>query len=151
MRYVWCIKKSLTVHKRLKRIGENVQIENFGSTWEPNTSSHHLPHSFNQTFTFASLYYRWWKIGLATPKQEHHSQKSLLCHWWYIKGVIHYELIEHGRIITADIHCQQRVCVNEVLCWRCSNLIETKGAFLQHVNIGTHTEKKSKKTHTQDR
>lgn len=34
---------------------------------------------------------------------------------WNINGVIHYEFLEHGRIITADTYCQQLNWVNEAL------------------------------------
>lgn len=46
-----------------------------------------------------------------------------------MKGVIYYDLLEHGRIITLDIYCQQ-------FDW-CYAVI------LQHVNVRVHSTKEA--------
>lgn len=32
-------------------------------------------------------------------------QIPLLCVWWNMQGIIHYEMIEHGMAITVDVYC----------------------------------------------
>lgn len=94
---------------------------------------------------------------MLTPETGHYSQKLLICVCWSMKCVIHYELVEHGKIINEDIYCQQLDWVNEALRQKCSALINWKGFILQLDNSGekhsraksvkppTHNKKKKKK------
>lgn len=43
---------------------------------------------------------------------------------WKLKGGIHYEFLQHGRTITADIYCQQ---LDRALCRKYPDLIKSEG------------------------
>ena len=54
--------------------------------------------------------YHWIDSGeptISTPKCNLHCNKVMLCIWWDIKGVLHYELLKPGQTITADRYHQQ--------------------------------------------
>ena len=44
-----------------------------------------------------------------TPKPNLCLRKTLLCVWWDIHGIIHYELLKPVETITADVYCQKRL------------------------------------------
>lgn len=41
------------------------------------------------------------------PKRDIHGKKVLLCVWWDMKGVVHYELLDQGQTINADRYSKQ--------------------------------------------
>ena len=43
--------------------------------------------------------------GVPTPRLE--SKKIMLCCWWNVKGVVHWEMLPRGCTINADIYCEQ--------------------------------------------
>jgi histone-lysine N-methyltransferase SETMAR len=45
----------------------------------------------------------------ATPraKPDLHSRKTMLCIWWDMDEIIHYELLERNLTVTAERYCQQ--------------------------------------------
>jgi [histone H3]-lysine36 N-dimethyltransferase SETMAR len=45
--------------------------------------------------------------GVPTPKPELHPEKVLLCCWWNVKGVIHWDLLPQGTTVTAQVYCEQ--------------------------------------------
>lgn len=54
-----------------------------------------------------------------------------------MKGFIHYNLLEHGMTITADLYWQPLDWVNEILSQKGTGLIKRKG-ILQHDNAEAH-------------
>lgn len=75
--------------------------------------------------------FKWWKMCLACHrkmKKKHRLsqngkrmweekkiqlQNSLPCVWWYIKCVVHYELLEYGRTINANVYWHHSDQVNK--------------------------------------
>lgn len=54
----------------------------------------------------------------------------------HVKGIIHYDLLGHGRTITAGVCCQQFDQVKEAFFFRkCPALVNRKTSILQHVNV----------------
>jgi histone-lysine N-methyltransferase SETMAR len=45
----------------------------------------------------------------ATPraKPDIHPRKTMLCIWWDMERIIHYELLERNLTVTAERKCQQ--------------------------------------------
>jgi hypothetical protein len=37
----------------------------------------------------------------------------MLCIWWDMEGIIHYELLERNLTVTAERYCQQRCRLEE--------------------------------------
>ena len=61
---------------------------------------------------------QWLSVGqtdVATPKPDLHPQKVMLCVWWEMKGIVHWEILPNGCTITADLYCQQLNRVAEKL------------------------------------
>ena len=44
-----------------------------------------------------------------------HPKKVLLCIWWDIKGVVHYELLPQNQTVTGDLYCSQLVRLKEAV------------------------------------
>ena len=62
----------------------------------------------------------------------------MLCIWWDIRGVVHWELLDSNLTITADIYCQQLDRLNQELVRNRPALINRKGVILQHDNARPH-------------
>lgn len=67
---------------------------------------------------------------------QHYNQSSI--HRWNKNGLINYELLELGRTITGDVHCQQLDRVNDLLCgkWLCNQ----KRCTSPHDSARIHSE-----------
>ncbi|GFT81855.1 histone-lysine N-methyltransferase SETMAR [Trichonephila clavipes] len=42
-----------------------------------------------------------------------HPKKALLCVWWGIHGIVHFEVLKPGKIVNADLYCQQLDRLNQ--------------------------------------
>ncbi|GFW99227.1 histone-lysine N-methyltransferase SETMAR [Trichonephila clavipes] len=42
-----------------------------------------------------------------TAKPGLHPKKALLCIWWGIRGIVHFEVLKPGEIVNADLYCEQ--------------------------------------------
>lgn len=81
----------------------------------------------------------WRKRGeRATPtaKLGLHPKKVLLCFWWDTEGPVHWELLQQGQTITAEIYCEMLDRVSEALAEKRSYRQNT--IFLQD-NARPHT------------
>jgi histone-lysine N-methyltransferase SETMAR len=74
----------------------------------------------------------------ATPcaKPDLHPHKTMLCIWWDMEGIIHYELLERNLTVTAEYYCQQ-------LC-RLEEEIQQKRLGQRHDNAQPHTANMTK-------
>ena len=53
------------------------------------------------------LKYQWVDSGEqvnSTPKRNIHCNKFMLCIWWDMKGVLHYELLKPGQTVTIELY-----------------------------------------------
>ncbi|XP_065653049.1 histone-lysine N-methyltransferase SETMAR-like [Hydra vulgaris] len=71
-----------------------------------------------------------------SPKTSIHQQKVLLCVWWNISGIVHYELLPSGQTITAEIYSAQ---LDKVLANR-------KGVVFHQDNARPYTAKITRET-----
>ena len=71
------------------------------------------------------------QAGIATVKGDLHPLKVMLCVWWGVRGIIHWELLPRGTTITAELYCQQLDRVKE-------RLREQTQVFLLHDNARPH-------------
>jgi [histone H3]-lysine36 N-dimethyltransferase SETMAR len=75
-------------------------------------------------------------------KEDLHPRKKMLCVWWNIEGVIHWELLPQNETINAETYCDQlrRVCqaANQKYPKRKHSII------LQHDNARPHVAKMTK-------
>ena len=70
-------------------------------------------------------------------------RKLLLCIWWDVRGIIHYELLKPGETITAEMYCQQLERLNQKLKSKRPSLFNRKGIILQHDNARPHKARKT--------
>ena len=47
------------------------------------------------------------QTGTVRPKHDLHPKKVMLSVWWGVKGIIYWELLPDGCIVTIDLYCQQ--------------------------------------------
>lgn len=71
-------------------------------------------------------------------RQDHFGKKVMLCVWWNVDGVVHFELIPDGRAVNAELYTEQLERVYNVLKQRYPTLIHQKRALLQHDNASAH-------------
>ena len=81
---------------------------------------------------------------MTTPKNNLCLQKTLLCVWWDIHGIIHYELLKPGETITADVYCAQLEQLKEALLSKRPGLINRGKVILQLDNACPHATKKTR-------
>ena len=80
-----------------------------------------------------------------TPKPNLYLRKTLLCVWWDIHGIIHYELLKPGETITADVYCAQLERLKEALLSKWPGLINRGKVILQYDNARPHAAKRPEK------
>ncbi len=76
---------------------------------------------------------------IPTAKSGLHPQKIMLCIWWDVRGVVHWELLDPNQTITAEVYCSQLDRLCEKLTRNRPSLINRKGVILQHDNARPHT------------
>jgi histone-lysine N-methyltransferase SETMAR len=77
-------------------------------------------------------------------KQDRFGKKVMLSVWWNFEGVLHFELVPHGRAVNAELYTQQLDCVYEVLKSRYPALVNRRCALLQHDNAPAHRARLTK-------
>jgi len=80
---------------------------------------------------------------IPTPKNGLHPKKTLLCVWWDYIGIIHFELMQPGQTITADVYCEQLDRLHEKLRLKRPALVNRKGVILQQDNARPHSAKRT--------
>ena len=63
----------------------------------------------------------------------------MLCVWWNLDGVIHWEFVPNGREVDADLYSQQLERVHEILRRRYRALVNRNRVLLQQDSARTHT------------
>ncbi len=83
-----------------------------------------------------------WVPGDQNPppvaRQDRFGKKVMLCVWWNVDGVVHFELVPDGRAVNAELYSEQLERVYNVLKQRYPTLIRRKRALLQHDNGPAH-------------
>lgn len=77
------------------------------------------------------------------PKPSQHEKKVMVTVWWCSKGVIHYDFMEKGEMITAEKYCQEIDIMQEKLKKMYPALINRKGPILLHDNARPHIAKQT--------
>ena len=77
-----------------------------------------------------------------TPKPEIHGKKALLCVWWNTKGLVHFEVLDYGQTVTADLYSNQLDRVDQALKRQGLDTSKTK---LIHDNARPHIAKLTEK------
>lgn len=87
---------------------------------------------------------QWLSAGEApmpTVKMDFRRKKILLCVWWGQTGIIHYEVLEPGQTVTAQLYCDQLSRLQEKIAQKLPILANRKGVILQHDNAKPHVAK----------
>ncbi|GFV85331.1 histone-lysine N-methyltransferase SETMAR [Trichonephila clavipes] len=77
-----------------------------------------------------------------TAKPGLYPKKALLCVWWGIHGIVHFEMVKPGETVNADLYCEQLDRLNESLIEKYPAIINRKGVILQHDNARPHCARK---------
>lgn len=90
----------------------------------------------------------WSKVGeppLTSAKSPLHPTKVMLCCWWDCNGPLHYEFLNPGETINADLYCQQLDRLHDNIQKKRPALISRRGVILQHDNARPHVAVKTLK------
>lgn len=71
-------------------------------------------------------------------RQDRFGKKVMLCVWWNIDGIIHYEFVKNGRAVNAELYSEQLGRVYEILSSRYPALVNRNRVLLQHDNAPAH-------------
>lgn len=83
----------------------------------------------------------------STPKPNIHGSKVMLSIWWDQKGVIYYEILKPGEMITGDRYRSQLLHLNQALQEkRQKNRIKHNKVILLHDNARPHCANQVKET-----
>jgi len=88
----------------------------------------------------------WCLPGQAAPtvaKKNIGSQKIMLCVWWDVAGIIHYELLPPNQTVDADLYYAQLQRVHEKIRERRPYLANRKNVVFLHDNARPHTSGKT--------
>lgn len=88
------------------------------------------PHCSNQWLSHGQK-------AVSTPKPNIHQRKVMLCVWWWIGGMIHWELVE-GRTITAELYSTQLERVQLKIRTARLRKLHRSGVILLHDNARPH-------------
>ncbi|GFY29907.1 histone-lysine N-methyltransferase SETMAR [Trichonephila clavipes] len=78
-----------------------------------------------------------------TAKPDLHPKKALLCIWWGIRGVVHFEVLKRGETVNAELYCEQLDRRNQSLIEKYPAIINRKDVILQHDNARPHCARKT--------
>uniref|UniRef100_A0A1I7TGJ6 Mariner Mos1 transposase n=1 Tax=Caenorhabditis tropicalis TaxID=1561998 RepID=A0A1I7TGJ6_9PELO len=78
------------------------------------------------------------KLPDDVAKPELHVKKVMLCVWWSVRGIEHWELLEEGKTITADVYTRQLERLRKKIA---SSRGEKARVFFQHDNARPHVAK----------
>ena len=81
------------------------------------------------------------QVPKPTAKAGLHPKKIVLCVWWNVRGIIHFELLQENQTITGDFYAQQLERVYQALLEKQPELINRKGVILLHDNARPHIKK----------
>ncbi|EPB76081.1 transposase [Ancylostoma ceylanicum] len=76
---------------------------------------------------------------IPVPKPSLSQQKVMLCVWWWIGGIIHWELVASGHTIDAETYCIQLQRVNDKMRQAGLRHLFRRGPILQQDNARPHT------------
>lgn len=79
----------------------------------------------------------------STAKPGLYPKKVLLCVWWSIRGIVHFEVLKPEQTVNADLYCEQLDRVNQSLIEKCPAIVNRKGVILQHDNARPHCARRT--------
>ncbi|XP_046826458.1 histone-lysine N-methyltransferase SETMAR-like [Vespa crabro] len=79
----------------------------------------------------------------STAKPGLHPKKALVCVWWSIRGIVHFEVLKPGQTVNADLYREQLDRVNQSLIEEYSVIVNRKGVILQHDNARPHCTRRT--------
>ena len=81
------------------------------------------------------------QLGKPTPRPNFHEKKVMLCVWWNMYGVVHFELLPKGQSINAKFYCSQLTRVQKALKKCYPAIVNRSQVLLLQDNAKPHTAK----------
>ena len=81
------------------------------------------------------------QAGKPTPKPNFHQKKVMLCVWWNMYGIVHFEFIPQGQSINAKVYCAQLDRVQTALTRIYPTIVNRNQVLLLQDNAKPHTAK----------
>ncbi|GFX61640.1 histone-lysine N-methyltransferase SETMAR [Trichonephila clavipes] len=78
-----------------------------------------------------------------TTRPGLHPKKALLCVWWGIRGIAHFEVLKPGETVNADLYCEQLDRLYQSLFEKYPAIINRKGVILKNDNARPHCARKT--------
>ena len=80
---------------------------------------------------------------LATAKTDLNPLKIMLCVWWGINCIIHWELLPPNSTVNSKVYCDQLDRVHAALVRKCPSLVNRRHVLLLHDNARPHVSKET--------
>ena len=77
--------------------------------------------------------------GVPVVRQGRFEKKVMICVWWDVDGVVHWEFVSEGRAVNGELYAEQLERVHEALRRRRPNMIRQNQVLLQQDNAPAHT------------
>jgi len=78
---------------------------------------------------------------LGNAKTDLNTVKIMLCVWWTINGIVHWELLPPNSTVDSNVYCQQLDIVNYALLKKYPALVNRRRVLLLHDNARPHVSK----------
>jgi histone-lysine N-methyltransferase SETMAR len=84
------------------------------------------------------------QVGTPVVRRGRFEKKVMLCVWWNVEGVVHWELVPAGRAVNGKLYVEQLERVHEALRQRYPSMIRRNQILLQQDNAPAHTSRTTK-------
>lgn len=78
---------------------------------------------------------------LSDAKADLHQKKIMICVWWDMRGIVHWERLDDNATVNSELYCHQLQRVQDALVQKRPAMVNRKGVILLHDNARPHVAK----------